>query len=324
MNIVLAACGDIGWRVAQCMYGNLAREAENSPPTPVHFYALRRNPPDPSPAATGLEEHQIAGFLQSLTWVASDLTGTELELQRVRAQLPPRIDAVIATPVPHRLDGYTDYQKGYIGMAEALPQLFQDPGTQLIWVSSTGVYSGLKHATSRPNVIDASTLACPGSEASEALLQAEQIACSSGLLASIIRPAGIYGPGRMGLIRRAQTGPYQTHDAHDNRMTNRIHSVDLAGFIAHLLGLHSGGRRLLPLYLATDGDAQPGSVVVEWIRSELAARGVVLGDRRRKEAGRQTAGLPISNDSLLSSGYRLIYPDFRAGYGSLLDAFATL
>src|SRR5690606_26465334 len=90
--------------------------------------------------------------------------------------------------------------------------------------------------------------------------------------------------------------------------TNRIHSEDCAGVLAHLIERKVTGEALEGLYLASDCEPVRLFELKQWLAEQLGmpitapARVVSSGGRR------------CSNRRLLDSGYRFIYPSFREGY----------
>lgn len=125
----------------------------------------------------------------------------------------------------------------------------------------------------------------------------------------IVRPAGIYGPGRTSLIDRVRRGDALAHD----RMTNRIHRDDLVTVLQTVLELPE------PPALLHAVDTEPA----------------VLGDVATHIAG--LLGVPVPPDSSASSeggprgkvldGSRmhrfvgkLQYPTYREGYDALLSS----
>src|SRR5699024_875997 len=70
----------------------------------------------------------------------------------------------------------------------------------------------------------------PGSQRGETLVEGEQLATEL-FDAHIVRPAGIYGPGRQMLLRKVQ----QHEPVQYARRTNRIHETDLVNALHYML-----------------------------------------------------------------------------------------
>jgi nucleoside-diphosphate-sugar epimerase len=150
----------------------------------------------------------------------------------------------------------------------------------------------------------------PRAATARSVLAGEALARARHAAACAVRFGGLYGPGRTRLLRAARTGSL-AYQAAPPRYTNRIHRDDAAGALAHLL------RRpaLEPVYVAVDSEPAAEEALQRW----LAAR--VGGTPPRARHGvREGAGKRCSNRLLLASGYRLLFPTFREGYGALADA----
>jgi nucleoside-diphosphate-sugar epimerase len=151
------------------------------------------------------------------------------------------------------------------------------------------------------------------------IIAAEQRLLYSGHNASVVRFAGIYGvPGGrlLSRIRRGELCPPTPVS-----YTNRIHRDDCAGFLAHLFSLAEAGKTLLPIYIGVDDLPAPRHDVESWLAREMGLEdqlavqsGAVDDPTRHNTAGHKRC----RNGALHDSGYRLIYPDYKTGYGALL------
>ena len=121
----------------------------------------------------------------------------------------------------------------------------------------------------------------------------------------MVRPAGIYGPGRDRLLRTVREGRPVQH----RRRTNRIHEVDLARALVAMLE----HPQPPPLLHAVDGaPARLGEVV-----TFLAARlGVDPPPAAAEDPGH---GTRLSGALLRSVLSDLVHPDFRSGYAQMLQ-----
>ena len=149
------------------------------------------------------------------------------------------------------------------------------------------------------------------------MIAAERALLDSAHRASAIRFAGIYGyPGGRLLerIRRGELSPAQPV-----RYGNRIHRDDCAGFICHLLEQVAGGGSLAPAYNGVDDLPAAQFEVDSWLAAALGVRGEpALTPLSNAPEGMSTGHKRCSNRLLHSTGYRLLYPDYRSGYGALL------
>ena len=133
---------------------------------------------------------------------------------------------------------------------------------------------------------------------------------ASPIPATVVRFAGIYGPGRDWLIERARGGASCAGDP--PKYTNRIHRDDCAGVLSHLIERD----RIDDAYIGVDDAPVEECEVLEWLAARLGAPAP-----RRVGAGSGPAtasGKRCSNARLRASGYRFRYPSFREGYAAVL------
>lgn len=202
-----------------------------------------------------------------------------------------------------------------------LVALEHHPVQRMVFISSTSVYGSgsaklLNHQNNknaetikdntdgkdleRMSWIDESTPPQPDSPTAAVLWQAEQQwqqKWAEKLV--VVRPSGIYGPNRLRLIRWVE----QAKPVNYNQWTNRIHSHDLAGFLAHLISLQT----LLPLYIATDNQPSLQHEVLDYIARQRGIPVVAKLDAT-------LSGKKLCNLKLRQSGYVLQYPSYIEGY----------
>lgn len=215
------------------------------------------------------------------------------DLSRPLTESLPAVDAVVVTLPPGEEQGFL---AGAIGrVAEALPER----PARTIWVSSTRVFEG--YGDERP--LDEDDEPRPRSDRAQQLVDGEERAVEL-FGATILRPAGIYGPGRDRLIRQVLAGTPVDHD----RRTNRIHETDVVRTILTLLQadevpavLHAVDRRPATL----------GEVV-----AFLAERLGVPVPPRGEPAERR--GTILDGTRLTEVVDGLAYPTFEDGYGEML------
>jgi hypothetical protein len=136
----------------------------------------------------------------------------------------------------------------------------------------------------------------------------------------VVRFAGIYGyPGGRLLerIRRGELSP-----EHPPRFSNRIHRDDCAGFLCHLLGRVEAGQGVERVYNGVDDLPAPQFEVEAWLAAQMGVEATPVKPpgisdpniRETMPAGHKRC----SNRLLHASAYKLIYPDYRSGYGAVL------
>jgi nucleoside-diphosphate-sugar epimerase len=212
-------------------------------------------------------------------------------------------------------DGHTD--------SEIAPALAT--ADHVIYVSTTGVYGA------RRGHIDEATPVDPTEPRAAERLAAER--CYRGAAATIVRAAGIYGPGR-GLHRRLQSGTFRIPGDGSN-IVSRIHVADLARMIlgvfrcarAKNVGDGSsqpgaGLRELEPrgeVFVAGDDAPVPQMEVIGWLcrRMELPLPARVPIDEAPATLRHDRA---IDNRRIKSwTGLSLLYPSYREGFESCLS-----
>ena len=201
-NVLIAGCGYIGTALG-------ARLAANG----YTVWGLRR---------------QARELPPGLHPVEADLTLPE----SLRA-LPRGIDVVFYTAAAH---GRTDaayravYVDGVGHLLEALQQQHQRP-RRIFFTSSTGVYAQCHGAW-----VDESSSAEPMYFSGRRLLEGEALLRESPFPATVVRLAGIYGPGRSRLIDSVRQGTAGC-PAGEPIYLNLIHRDDCVGALYHLMRL---------------------------------------------------------------------------------------
>ncbi|MEM9254415.1 MAG: NAD(P)H-binding protein [Pseudomonadota bacterium] len=230
------------------------------------------------------------------------------------ADLAP--DFVLATLNPFDRSE-AGYRAGFDrAMANILAGLGQHRPRHIIMSSSTRVF-----AEQDGGWVDESSPLTESDPWGRAIVDAERRLLDAGLPGSVVRFGGIYGiPGGrlLARVRRGELCPPEPIS-----YTNRIHREDCAGFLVHLLRQAEADATLLPVYLGVDDLPAPRYEVESWLARELAAP--LQGEERsaaRQEATQhnRVGHKRCRNDALHMSGYSLVYPDYRSGYGALLKA----
>lgn len=206
-------------------------------------------------------------------------------------------------------DGRTEaaYQHAYYNVAQqAATWLTQYAPNAHVWlISSTSVYG-----QASGEWVDETADTHPESPTAKILIDTEQYWLNSGLPVTILRPAGIYGPGREYMFRQAREGFVPVAD--EPLYTNRIHIDDAARAVVHLLEWRVAGLPVADRYNLTDSDPASLQVVLAWLHKRL---GVTPTEQRAM----QRASKRISNARLLDTGFVLEYPSFREGYADMLN-----
>lgn len=267
------------------------RLAERLNPDHYHITGLRRRPAASSPR---------------VRYLAADAA----DLGSLTCALTESFDVVVITLTPsQRTDA--GYHRGYVLSCENLVQALgrqARPPRLVIFVSSTSVYG-----QTDGEWVDERSPTEPQRATAHRLLEAENVIAESGFAHCIVRFSGIYGPGRNRLVEQVRRGQ-ATLSA---RLTNRIHADDCAAVLAHLIERQRAGEAIDTLYLASDNEPAPMAEVVNWLAMHLRVDWAKCEPDARSGAGNKRC----DNRRLRASGFEFRYPDYRAGYGALLEGF---
>lgn len=172
----------------------------------------------------------------------------------------------------------------------------------VLFVSSTRVYG-----QDTVQLIDESIPAVPADFGGERLLEAEHLLQTLACGATVLRLSGIYGPGRLRMLNLARS---PENWPNQNIWSNRIHRDDAAAFIVFLIRQVLAGGDVHDCYIVTDSKPVPQYEVLEWLAAQLQTE--------KPKPLPASGGKRLNNKALLASGFELQYPDYQAGYKTLL------
>ena len=272
-RILLAGGGDLGQRV-----GAILAAAGAS------VWALRRHPP----IAAGGPIH----------WLRGDLS----DPGSLR-DLPTRITRLVFSVAPDAREEAA-YRAVFVdGLQHLYAAMDRSACRRTVFVSSSAVHG--EHAG---EWIDEDTPPAPLGFNGRVLLDAERWLLAQDTPATVLRLAGIYGPGRLSLLDRLRAGQARVPRMQPH-WANRIHVDDAAAATAHLL-MHPAPAAL---YLGADDTPLP----LDQLYDALAA--LVGAPPPAEGAGPANVGSKrISNARLRESGFVFRWPDAREGYASLV------
>jgi nucleoside-diphosphate-sugar epimerase len=261
----------------------------------------------PLAAGLGKRGYQTVGLrrsdgpaLEGVRVVRGDVTGPD-----TWAEVPGDFDQVVVLlSAGERSE--TAYERTYLAGAKSIRARF--PQSRLLWVSSTAVYG-----SDASSVVNDDTPPDAQSGTGGILRRAEAVVATGPHL--IVRPSGIYGPGRTTLLDRLRRADISQTER--DVWTNRIHQEDLIRcltFSVERPELHGS-------LLASDCEpAQLGSMQ-DWVLAKLGgivpvATAAARGSRASAEPRRSRR---IEPTRLAELGFTWKYPSYRAGYAALLD-----
>ncbi len=200
------------------------------------------------------------------------------------------------------------YQQAYVDgprrVLDWLATCHQQP-RRILLVSSTGVYG-----QQAGEWVTEESPAQPGGFSGQCLLEAEQQVLACAHPATVVRLAGIYGPGRHHLLAQARQGCRVEHLP--VQYSNRIHADDAAGLLAFLLQADMQGQPLADCYLGVDDEPAPLHEVVSWLQQQMGVSATGHGP------GRRAGNRRCSNARARALGWVPQYPGYRQGYATLL------
>ena len=258
---------------------------------------------------TGLDAIESAGFEA----IKADVTD-----QDSLDSIPDADWVVFAASAP---GASTAARKTYVDGLETAIRAFagrSNPPSRFVYTSSTGVYGDRDG-----DWVDESTPLSPTTDRERTLVDAERVALeetNSGVLdRTVVRLAGMYGPGRYGLDRYL-TGPVT------EGYRNAVHRDDAAGATSFLLNEDLARNDVV---LVVDDEPIQKPVFAAWLATEcgvpkppLRSQGDVRADESLSESQRQRllSDKRCSNRKLRHLGYEFEYPTVRDGYQRAIEA----
>lgn len=265
-RILLAGCGDLGMRLAR----RLTARGDT-------VFGLRR---------------RVDALAAGIVPVEADLNDPAS-----LGALPQALDAVVCTMTPASRDE-AGYRRAYLDAPRNLWMALGESRLRWVFASSTAVYGGDFGAR-----VDDDSIEAPEQFNGQVLLEAERALAATVVDLKVLRFTGIYGPGRLMMLGRAQTATTA-----EPRWTNRIHAEDAAAAMEFALD----HPELPATCIASDGSPALEIEVLGW----LAARQGRPAPSCRPGPDRGRRILP---ERLLAAGFVPTFPDFRTGYSSLLQ-----
>lgn len=179
---------------------------------------------------------------------------------------------------------------------------------RVFFVSSTSVYG-----EDSGEWVNEETPPRPKGFNGEVLLQAEALACLFWPT-TVVRFAGIYGEGRLRLLKWVENG----RPVNPGMWSNRIHVADAARLLAFLMEQHRQGRELEEVYLGVDDCPVLQAEVLDWLAGRMEMPAVP-----RQQATESGANRRIGNGRILRLGFRFCYPDYQAGYAAVMASLRS-
>jgi nucleoside-diphosphate-sugar epimerase len=209
---------------------------------------------------------------------------------------------VIFTTAPPTPDE-AGYRLAYLDGPQNLLQALGDTVNRVVVISTTGVYG-----VNNGSWVSAATAPSPD-RATTALVAEGEAALCARYPTTIVRAAGIYGPGRTRLIDQVRSGTATIARDGAPHWTNRIHRDDLADAVV-LLAEH---QRPPEVVIAVDNEPAPRDDVLRFIAERTGSQLGTDPETRPHPTGKR-----CQNDALVAVGWQPRYPTFREGYERIL------
>lgn len=235
---------------------------------------------------------EVVALRRSNGALPSGVVGVCADLSVPLAAPLPAVDAVLVTLPPGGT--VAAYRTALAHLADALPAA----PARTVFVSSTGVFEGTGEHPITEHDEPVTT-----SNRSRGLYDGERAAIEL-FDAVIVRPAGIYGPGRDFLLRTVREGAAVDHA----RRTNRIHETDLVRTLERMLRMDAPPR----LLHAVDEGPAPLGDVVRFIAQRL---GVEVPPSAVSDG---PSGFVYDGSLLRSLLGALDYPTYEEGYAEMI------
>ncbi|XGI83656.1 NAD-dependent epimerase/dehydratase family protein [Halorutilales archaeon Cl-col2-1] len=193
-----------------------------------------------------------------------------------------------------------DYREAYVeGQRNVIDVI--DGDSTLIYSSSTGVYETVDGSR-----VDETTEIEGKTRKTRVLLEAEEVTHQNG--GTVVRFAGLYGPGRYGLNRYLSdegTDATETETTVPTGYLNLLHRQDAARALEHVAIRDEADDNL---YLACDNEPVERHELARWLAEKTGRETGRLVDETKGSNKR------CSNDRLRSTGWEPNYSTFRDGY----------
>ncbi|MDJ1133440.1 NAD(P)H-binding protein [Streptomyces iconiensis] len=250
--------------------------------------------------------HRVIGVRRSPERLPAAIEPLAADLTRELPAVPSDVDIVVfATSADGRsVQAYRDaYVTSLHTVLDAVERSGASPSRVLL-VSSTAVIGA-----SDGRWVDETSPSDGGTPTAEVLVEAEGVFRRRAPHGTILRLAGIYGPGRGHLVRQVREGT-ATAPA-EPLYVNRIHREDAAAALVHLT---TAVARPDPVYLGADGHPVDRAELLDFVAGELGVPRPPVADGPNPRGN----GKRCANRLLRESGFTFAYPTYRDGYRELL------
>lgn len=268
----------------------------------------------------GIKRSPLPGFAAQANCklILADLTKAE----SLQEQIPQDIDFLVYCPTPDANQRTEDgYRNIFIdGLRNVLDSLNASRLQRAFFISSTGVYG-----QSQGEWVDEESETLPERFSGRVLLKAEGLLQQQSVPATVIRLAGIYGPGRHQLLKKVLQGkPVEQPLA---VYTNRIHRDDAARMIHFLIEQDNKNKVVDAVYIGVDDKPCSKDEIATWLFQHLSSKFDLQPDQPLQNKDEQrniNQNKRCSNQKIKQAGFVFKYADYTLGYKAVLDQVIDL
>lgn len=249
--------------------------------------------------------HEVYGIRRDVTKLPEGIKPIAGDLAAGNFEVPTGLDYVFYTAAAGKYNDMAYYQAYVSGVRNLLEAIKGQKIKRVFFTSSTSVFgqSDGEWVTEESPVREENF-------STARILEGENLILESGFDATIVRFGGIYGPGRTHLIDLVLKG--KAHCMEDV-YSNRIHIDDCVGIYQHLMNLKNPDS----LYIGVDNLPVLSCDVYDWLAEQLSV-GLVERSEPTENSRLMRTNKRLSNAKIRATGYEMIYPDYMAGYSSLI------
>lgn len=287
-NILIVGCGYVGTPLAARLVSQGHR-----------VWALRRNPPEPSPSP-GPE------LASGIRWIRADVTDrSSLEA------IPNEIQGIFYTAACSRARGDDPEAIYHQGVQNVLGHATERGWDlrRIVFTSSTGVYGQTEGAW-----VNEDSPTHPNLPAGRAMLSGEGALAACPWSSVSIRYSGIYGPERIRMLRMVSGPDRPVLAARDHVWLNQIHRDDCVGALLHAWELENPPA----IFVASDHRPATRLEVLSWLAARQGTPGPLV-DPSLETPPRLRGNKRVDGSRLRASGYTFIHPSYQSGYRSLIE-----
>jgi len=183
----------------------------------------------------------------------------------------------------------------------------------LVYTSSTSVYP-----QGDDGIVTEASVTTPTNERAEILLAAEETALAWPAEATVLRLAGIYGPGRHHLLNQLLGSPSPVVSGRSADRLNLIHRDDVVS--AAVACWSQPERSAGEIFNLSDGEPGTRAELMAWLGARLGRPTPEFSGQPASGRRRLTPSRIISNSKITSVlGWAPTYRSFRDGYADILS-----